>query len=302
MKLLSKVNRFIFNYARAFGMFDILSDEQFIRLLWKRKFHSSINLDNPTSFNEKLQWLKLHDRKAEYTTMVDKYKAKKWIADKLESEEFIIKTYNVWDKFEDIDFDTLPEKFVLKTTHDSGGVVVCKNKQKLDTNKAKNIINKSLHRNYYKWGREWPYKNVKPRIIAEEYLEEKVHTEIEGLTDYKFYCFNGEPRLLYVSRGLENHDTARLSFITMDWERAPFRRYDYMDFSILPNKPEKFEEMKKLARILSKDIPFLRVDFYQINGRVYFGELTFYPSSGFIRFYPEEYDKTMGDMLKLKEK
>lgn len=123
-----------------------------------------------------------------------------------------------------------------------------------------------------------------------------------SLQDYKFYCFNGEPRLLYVSRGLENHDTARLSFITMDWERAPFRRYDYMDFTILPDKPEKFEEMKKLARILSKGTPFLRVDFYQINGRVYFGELTFYPSSGFIKFYPEEYDKTMGDMLKIEAK
>lgn len=299
MKLLSKVNRFIFNYARAFGMFDILSDEQFIRLLWKRKFHSSINLDNPTSFNEKLQWLKLHDRKAEYTTMVDKYKAKKWIADKLESEEFIIKTYNVWDKFEDIDFDTLPEKFVLKTTHDSGGVVVCKNKQKLDTNKAKKIINKSLHRNYYKWGREWPYKNVKPRIIAEEYLEEKVHTEIEGLTDYKFYCFNGEPKFLYVSKSnfVNGRKRDLMSFYDLDWKLGPFQREDHENLPYTPKKPIEFKKMIEYSKKLSEGIPFLRVDWYEIDGKLYIGELTFYPGAGFGEFSPKKYNYEIGNWL-----
>lgn len=304
MRILSKLDRFVFNYARGLGMFDVLSDEQFIKLLWKKRFHNSINLDNPVTFNEKLQWLKLHDRKAEYTIMVDKYEAKKWIAEKLgEGEDFIVKTYGVWNKFEDIDFNVLPDKFVLKTTHDSGGIVVCKNKQQLDMKKAKNMINTSLHRNYYKWGREWPYKNVKPRVIAEQYLEEKAHTEIEGLTDYKFYCFNGQPKFLYVSKSnfINGKKRDLISVYDLNWELTPFQRDDHESLPYIPKKPVGFEKMVELSKKISKNIPFLRVDWYEVDGKLYIGELTFYPGAGFGEFSPKEYNYELGSWLDISK-
>lgn len=303
MNFLFKLNRFIFNYARAFGVFDALSDEQFIKMLWKRKYHSSINLENPVTFNEKLQWLKLHDRKKEYTTMVDKCEAKKWIAKRLGSEKFVVKTYGVWDKFEDIDFNVLPNKFVLKTTHDSGGIVVCKNKQELDIKKAKNVINTSLHHSYYKWGREWPYKNVKPRIIAEQYLEEQAHTEIEGLTDYKFYCFNGQPKFLYVAKSNFTNGTKRdlMSVYDLNWKLSPFQRNDHESLPYIPKKPEGFEKMIELSKKLSENIPFLRVDWYEIDGELYVGELTFYPGAGFGEFSPKEYNYEIGNWLDISK-
>ncbi len=279
------------------GILNFLSDEKFIKVVYKFRMGKKINLNNPETFNEKLQWLKLYDRNPKYTKMVDKYEAKQYVSSII-GEEYIIPTIGVYNNFEDINFEKFPKQFVMKCTHDSGGLVICKNKSSFNVNNAKTKINKSLKRNYYYSGREWAYKNINPRIIVEPYLENK---KGKGLIDYKFFCFNGEPKYLYVSEGLENHSTASISFLDMNYNRTNFKRKDYKEFEILPPKPKKFDEMKQLAKTLSKDSSFLRVDFYEVNDRIYFSELTFYPCSGFIPFDPEKYDKIIGDMLILPE-
>ena len=224
--------------------------------------------------------------------MVDKYEAKKYIAEKI-GEEHIIPTLGVWDKFEDIDFDCLPDQFVLKCTHDSGGLVICKDKSKLDKKAAKKKIERSLKSNYYWSGREWPYKDVKPRIIAEKYMKDD---NSEWLVDYKFFCFNGEPKFMYCS--MDKADDPRTDFFDMDYNRLEMRMRD-PNSEVPPSKPEKFEEMAALAKILCANIPHIRVDFYQINGLVYAGELTFYHMGGFAKIYPEKWMDILGDWIKL---
>lgn len=271
-----------------------LSDRRHIKLIAYAK-KLDINLDNPKTYNDKLQWLKLHDRKPEYTTMVDKYAAKDYIASKIGSEH-IIPTLGVWKKFKDIDFDSLPNQFVLKSTHDCGGLVICKDKSKLDKREAKEKIERCLKRNYFWNGREWPYKNVKPRIIAEKYMKDD---KTDWLVDYKFFCFNGEPKFMYCS--MDKADDPRTDFFDMDYNRLDMRMRD-PNSEIPPPKPEKFEEMKALAKILCKDIPHIRVDFYQVNNRVYAGELTFYHMGGFTKIYPEKWMDILGDWIKLPSK
>lgn len=304
-KLLIALRRYILNADYRFiinsslGIHNNMPDEKYLCKRYKIRMKKDLDLENPKTFNEKLQWLKLYDRKPIYTTMVDKYEVKKYVADII-GEEHIIPTIGVWDKFEDIDFDSLPNQFVLKCTHDSGGLAICRDKSKFDIKKARNKINKSLKRNYYWANREWPYKDVKPRIIAEKYMEDQ-NAKV-GLTDYKFYCFNGEPKFLYISSGLEDHSTAHISFVTLDWNFAPFRRNDYAPFDELPPKPQKFDEMLEYCKKLSIGHPFLRVDLYQINNTVYFSELTFSPCSGMMPFEPAEWDLEVGELIKLPEK
>jgi len=287
------------SFLNSYGFYKSLPDEKLFRKLYRVRFGREINLEKPQTYNEKLQWLKLYDRNPLYTTMVDKFDVKQYVADRI-GEEYIIPTYGVWDSFDEIDFDKLPDQFVLKCTHDSGGLVIVRDKSKFDKNAAKIKIEKCLKKNFYYSGREWPYKNVKPRIIAEAYLQDGDSPDIR---DYKFYCFNGVPRFLYISEGLENHSTARISFVTCDWQFASYQRSDYAPFEELPEKPERFEDMLKLAAKLSEGIPFLRVDLYQVNGKVYFSELTFFPCSGFMPFKDPQSDIEIGNMLELpKEK
>lgn len=276
----------------------IIPDSLYLKYYYWRKSKKKLNLREPKTFNEKLQWLKLYNRKPEYTNMVDKYVVREYIKEKI-GEEYLIPLLGVYDKFEDIEFNKLPKQFVIKCNHDSGGLVICKDKNNFNIMCAKTKINECLKRNYYYAGREWPYKNVKPRIIVEEYMEDEKSVD---LRDYKFFCFNGEPKYLYVSEGLVDHSTAKISFYDMNYNEAEFGRTDYEKFSKKPEKPINFEKMKELTKILSKDIPFIRVDFYEINKKIYFGELTFYPTSGMMPFDPPEYDKILGDMLILPEK
>lgn len=276
----------------------ILPDWAYISLKYYYHFQRFPNLKNPKTFNEKLQWLKLHDKKPIYTTMVDKYEAKKYVADII-GEEYIVPTYGVWERFDDIDFAALPEQFVLKCTHDCGGLVIVRDKGKLDIEAAREKIEKSLKTNYFWEGREWPYRNVKPRIIAEKYLDSETDA---GMTDYKFYCFRGEPRFLYVSEGLEDHDTAKISFITMDWEFAEFQRDDYATHQALPKKPELFDEMVQIAKKLSKDQYFMRVDLYECKKQIYFSELTLTPASGFSPLQPSKCDEQLGEWIELPQK
>ena len=276
-----------------------MPDKPYLQLYYLAKLKKVLHLKNPQSINEKLQWLKLYDRKKVYTTMVDKHEAKKYVAERI-GESYIIPTIGVWDRVEDIDFASLPEKFVLKCTHDSGGLIVCRDKSKLDLDKTKKILQRSLQNDFYLEAREWPYKNVKRRIIAESYMEDE--KQKNGLTDYKFYCFDGKAEFLYISKGLEDHSVASISFLNLDWSFASFQRSDYKGFESLPEKPAGYETMLKLAAELSQGMSFLRVDLYEIGGRIYFSELTFTPCGGTMRFAPPEWDDKIGKLLTLPKK
>lgn len=300
------LNAYLKNPFRIFFHFNscklshLLPDELLIKLIFRARLGYSMDFNNPLSFNQKIQWLKLNNKNPFYTSLVDKYEVRKYIA-KTIGEDYLIPIFGVFNKFDEIDLFRLPDQFVIKCTHDSGSVIVCRNKDSFETHKAKKYINDALKKNFYFRGREWPYKNVKPRIIVEKYMEEKESNgnDVQGLTDYKFYCFNGKVEYLYVSRGLERHETARISFLNLDWTCADFHRADYKPFEKLPAKPKNFEKMIELSEVLSKGFPFLRVDLYEINGKIYFSELTFSPGNGFMPFVPRKKDFEIGKMIEL---
>lgn len=273
-----------------------LSDETYIKFWYFKRFKRFPDLKNPQTFNEKLQWLKLNYRKPLLTTIVDKYEVKKYIADII-GEEYLIRTLGVWDSFDDIDFDSLPDKFVLKCTHDSGGNVICRDKATLDKDKARAKIEKSLNTNYYYFGREWPYKNLKPRIIAEEYIED--FSGSGTLKDYKFFCFNGKAVCIDNCVDRETGDTKHY-FFDINWE---FKKYNKKCLTIPENltlpKPENFDKMIELAETLSKGFPFVRVDLYNSEGKIYFGEYTLFPWSGFYTGFTEEFNLTCNDMINI---
>ena len=276
-----------------------MSDSAYLKLRYRTIFHKKLNLKNPKTFNEKLQWLKIYDRKPEYIALVDKVAVKDYISQKIGSE-YVIPTIGVWQNVDEIHIEELPNQFVLKCNHDSGSVVICRDKRTFNWEKAKEKLRKKQNSNLFWFGREWPYKHVKPCIMAEVYMEDE--TQKQGLTDYKFYCFNGEPKFLYVSQGLEDHSTAIISFLTPDWTMAPYRRMDFKPLDECPPQPKNYLKMREFSRKLSEGYPFARVDMYEINGKLYFSELTFFPSSGFTPFVPDEWDGIIGDWLVLPEK
>ncbi|MBO4435188.1 MAG: hypothetical protein J5769_07055 [Bacteroidales bacterium] len=273
----------------------IFSDSAVLRARYFQAFGRKLNLRHPETFNEKLQWMKIHDRDPRYTALSDKLKAKE-IVGGIIGPQYIIPTLGVWQRFDDIDLNALPEQFVLKCTHDSGGLAICRDKASFDADAAREKIDAAMNRNFYQHSREWQYRDIKPQIIAEQYMQDG---ESRELKDYKFYCFDGKPAFLYISEGLENHSTAHISFVTMDWERAPFLRADYPGFETLPPKPETFDEMVSIAGKLSQGFRFVRVDLYEINGKVYFGELTFTPTGGFVPFEPDSADAEIGKLFRL---
>ena len=287
----------IIKHLGGLGFFKWIPDETYLKMCYRGAFGKKLDLDNPQTFNEKLQWLKLNNRKQIYSTMVDKYEVKKYVADII-GEEYIIPTYGVWDSFDKIEFETLPNQFVLKCTHDSGGIYICKDKSKLDLIAAKKKIEKCLKRSFYYVGREWPYKNIKPRIIAEQYMEDELSAE---LSDYKLMCFNGRLRFTLVCQDRYSDEGLHESFFDNDWRLMPFMRHKPLCKGQI-KRPFHFEQMKEFAEKLSADVPFLRVDFYEINGRLYFGELTLYPGNGFEEFIPESYDAIIGSWLELDTK
>ena len=271
--------------------FPVLPDKLYLKLFYKNTFGRKLDLKNPKSYNEKLQWLKLYDRKPEYIAMVDKCEAKRYVAGII-GPEYIIPTLGVWDRFDDIDFDTLPDQFVLKCTHDSGGVVIVKDKSTLDIPSARKVLEKSLKRNYYYSGREWVYKNIHPRILAEQYLDTP-----KGLEDFKFFCFSGEVKCMGQIAGRGTPDISNDFFDENgNWIDL---HIDYPNAKVRPELPKTFAEMKRLAEILSARIPHVRVDLYEVEGKVYFGEFTFFIGSGLLHLEPEEWDLKLGDMLTL---
>lgn len=276
---------------RTFGKY--LDDRTFIKWEYFSGMRKFPNLETPTTFNDKLQWLKLNDIHPEYGKLVCKYEAKEYVRGIL-GDDVIIPTLGVWDNFDDIDFDKLPDQFVLKTTHDSGGVVVVKDKSKMDLNKVRAKIMKSYNHNFFLEHREYPYKFVKPRIIAEQYMVDESGTELK---DYKFFCFDGDVKMLFVAtdRGIND---VKFDFFDADFKHLPFKQgHPWATKEI--KKPAGFEKMKEIAAILSKGFPHVRVDLYDINGHIYFGELTFFHFSGNVPFIPNEWDEKIGSWLKL---
>lgn len=283
--------------SKKFGIDGLIPDKLYLRMLYRRVFNKKLDLKNPKTFNEKLQWMKLYDRRPEYTTMVDKYAVKEYVA-KLIGEKYIIPTLGVWDSPENIDWDDLPNQFVLKCTHDSGGLVICRDKSKLDKKAAVDKLRKSLKRDYYKAGREWPYKNVPRRIIAEKYME--VTPEIKELPDYKWYCFNGEPTYCQVIQNRTSEET--IDFFDKNWNLQDFIGLNpsARHATIPLERPANLETQILIARELSKNIPFSRIDLYNINGESWFGEITLYPASGTSgTFSPEKYNELLGNMIQL---
>ena len=275
----------------------LFSDRASLKIQYRIKMGKKLNLNNPQRFSEKLQWIKLYDRKPEYTQMVDKIAVKSLVASKI-GEQYVIPTLGIWDHFDDINFDNLPEKFVLKTNHSGGstGVVICKDKSTFNRESAKRILEKSLKGNIYHYLREWPYKNVKPRILAETLLEDNGP---HGLLDYKVFCCNGEPQMIKV-----NYDVAtdyHVNWYDLNWSRIEGTTiYDPTDKNVKIDRPVVLEELLQHARVLSKNTNFLRVDFYCVNDKLQFGELTFFPGSGFEPFSPPDFDYEIGKKISLQ--
>ena len=281
----------IFLSSRGLIKYD---DRKYLEYVYKEHMGKNLNLDNPKTFNEKLQWLKLNNRNNMYTKLVDKYEVREYVS-KVIGSNYLIPLLGVFDSYKEIDFDKLPNQFVLKLTHDSGTVIICKDKTKLNRKQTISKLKKGLKRKYFYLYREWPYKNVKPRIIAEKYMKDN---NSSVLNDYKFYCFNGEPKMMFIIT--ERGNDPKINFFDMDFNEINLHQ-GFKKGEKKLEKPKKFDEMIKLARKLSYGIPHVRVYFYIINGKVYFGELTFFDSAGLEKFEPEKYDEILGSYIDLNK-
>ena len=295
-----KIKKFVtdknmrFLYKSYLGFYDRTDDESFLTRKFKAILGYSPDLINPKSFNEKMNWLKLNYRNPDYTRLVDKYEVKQYVTDTL-GQGFVIPNLGVWDDPDDIDFSSLPDSFVLKCTHDSGSRVICKNQSALDIKMTRKMLRKRLRNDYFLLNREWPYKNVRHRIIAEEYLE----NDGGCINDYRFYCFNGKPEFFSVDYYING--LPRVNFYDTDLNVLPFGSAEEIpDFNGEHKLPDNIKDMLEMARNLSKGHPFIRVDLYNIRGHIYFSELTFFTYGGFMLFYPDQsWDQKIGNMLDL---
>lgn len=276
------------------GLLRFLSDEQCSKLMYRIRFGRKLNLDNPQTYNEKLHWMKLRYRNPLYTKLADKYEVREYIA-KTVGEEYLIPLLGVYDSFDDIDFDKLPNQFVIKCNHDSGGLVICRDKSKLDIDATRKKINKSLKRNFYDTSREWPYKNIKPRIIIEKYMVDESGYELK---DYKFFCFGGKARVLFLTSDRGTDEETKFDFYDIDFNHIDCKNGRPNSDKEL-KKPAKYEDMVRLAEKLSEGFPHARIDLYNINGRLYFGEITFFSGSGLTPLEPEKWDRIFGDWFVL---
>lgn len=300
-----EVSFWLVNYTfRPLRRIGLVPDEFYLKNLYRCQMHETLDLKNPHTFSQKLQWLKLYYRKSEFTTMVDKYAVKQYVAGRI-GEEYIIPTLGAWNSFDEIDFDILPDQFVLKSANGCGnnGVVICTDKLKLDKKAAKKRLEKSMKLDCYVSLVEWPYHYVPRRIIAEKFMTDKVNDgNHKDLIDYKFYCFSGNPEYCQVIRDRNTKET--IDFYDMDWQDQHFYGLNLeAKNGVTPVEcPKELAKMKEICAILSKDIPFSRIDLYVINEKIYFGEITLYPSSGFGGFRPECWNRKLGDMLTLPPK
>lgn len=290
--------KYRFSVLDSRGFFDRLSDEKYLRLKWQNFYGKSLNLDDPQTLCEKLQWLKLYCRRPEFTTMADKYEAKRLVAKRF-GEEHVIPTLGVWENANDIDFSLLPDQFVLKPTHDSGGFVICRDKKSFDIENARRVLNASLKKNYFLTQREWPYKHIKPRIIAEPLIEQLGKPES---LEYKATCFNGKVAFVTICSGIAHAEYEKRKNDHFDKDFNKLNWYvNYKPAEMTPKKPKQWKEIIDLAEALSEGVPYLRVDTYVIDEKVVFGEMTFFTWAGFMHFEPEEWDLKLGKMLKLPD-
>ena len=280
----------------AHGRYDDMPDEVYLRLKWRHTMGYDLDLEHPRTFNEKLQWLKLFDRRSIYTQMVDKYRVREFVAQKIGAEH-LIPSLGVWDSPDEIDFAALPEQFVLKCNHNSGtGMCVCTDKSQLDTARVKAELRRGLSENYYLHGREWPYKDVPRKIVGEKFMVDESGTELK---DYKIFCFDGEPRMIQVD--YDRFCGHKRNLYTLDWQYIPAEiEYPTDPEHVIP-RPKPLEEMLDLARTVSAGFPHVRTDFYVIGRQIYFGELTFYHGSGHEHMRPAELGLRMGDWLTLPD-
>ncbi len=278
------------------GFYDSMSDEEYLKRAYKYRMGRDLDLENPRTLTEKLNWLKVYDHNPEYTIMADKYAVKKFVADKIGAEH-VIPLLGVYDSFDEIDFDALPEQFVLKCTHDSGGFAICRDKSRFDIKRARKILSRSLKRTYGVSNREWSYKNVPHKIIAEKYMQDG---DNPNLPVYKIFTFNGVPKLI---QAIQDDKTPyeTIDYFDTNWQRLKLRQ-NFPNSKIPYEKPKCFDEMLEIAAKLSAGIPHVRVDLYQIDGKVYFSEFTFYSDAGFVGFEPPEWDEILGSWLQLPKK
>ena len=276
----------------------MIPDSIYLRIKFQKKMGYPLDLKNPHTFNEKLQWLKLYDRNSQYVTMVDKYEAKRYMAEKV-GWEYIIPTIGIYSCFDDINKNDLPDSFVIKTTHDSGGVVICKDKTKLNWDSTRKIIEESLKNNYFYTGREWPYKEVPHRIIIEEFLSDGTD---EVIDNWKFYSSYGNIFAFYVTKGGGHSKNLRMTYFDINRNVLPVRNSLYPNCIGKIKFPGNLDKMIELAKKLSAGFPFIRVDFYNVNEKIYLGELTFYPGNGWEPIIPAEYDRLWGNEIMLPKK
>lgn len=277
----------------------LFPDRRYLSLMFRYRMGYNINWERPKTFSEKLQWLKIYDRNPIYTKLVDKYEVKDYVS-RLIGDKHVAKTLGIWNTPDEIDFSILPQQFVLKTTHGGGnsGVIICKDKDRLNLKATRHTLSESMQQDLYRDSREWPYKNVKRRIIAEEFLEDKMTGE---LRDYKLFCFNGKVRALFVATERQTRKEPFFDFFDRDYRNLNIKQ-GHPNAEVPPQRPDLFEQMVTIAEQLSKNIPHVRVDLYQVNGQIYFGEYTFYHFGGMVRFDPEKWDTIFGDWLTLPEK
>lgn len=280
------------------GFLNWMPDKLYLQLCYRAVFHKKLDLKNPKTYNEKLQWMKLYDRNPLYCILADKVAVREYVARHVGEEYLIPLVGGPWNSPEEIDFEALPDRFVLKCNHGSTTNIICKDKGKLDVEGAKAKLSKWLRTSWYWYGREWPYKDLKPCIYAEEYMEDDRDGE---LRDYKFFCFDGKPEFLLVSTDRSSDKQTCGDFFDMDYQHLPFHK-KHPNAAVIPAKPRNFGEMRELAARMSAKLPAVRIDLYDVNGKIYFGEYTFFSASGFGPFYPNEWDEKVGAMLPLPPK
>ncbi|NER15514.1 glycosyltransferase [Leptobacterium flavescens] len=277
--------------------FKFLNPEYYLKIYYQYYTDKKLDLENPTEFNQKIQWMKIYYQKPILSILVDKYSVREYIKDKI-GDQYLNDLIKVYERASDVNFNELPEKFVLKAVHGSNYNIIVKDKKKLNRLTARWKMHKWMGRNYYySGGLEWAYKNVTPRIICEKFLNE---IGKESINDYKFFCFNGVPKFIQID--IDRHTDHSRCFYDIDWKKLPFSMTKYKHYQGEVEKPEKFDEMFDLVKRLAEDFPFVRVDFYAIGEKIIFGEMTFYPGDGIEEFYPDEYNTTIGNYLQLPEK
>lgn len=274
-----------------------IPDKPYLKICYRLKTHKKLNLNNPQTFNEKMQWLKLYNRNPQYTTMVDKYKVREYISKKIGEEYLIPLAGGPYKSVDEIKLEALPEQFVLKCNHDSNSVIICKDKKDFNFDEAKKKLDYCLKHNFSCLGREWPYKDVEPCIIAEQYMVDESESELK---DYKVFNFGGEPEIIQVDFGrFKKH---KRNLYDKDWNYIEVAIEYPTDPEMKIKRPRRLEQMLKLARLLSEGFPFLRTDFYSIEDKLYFGELTLFHGSGFEEFRPDEWDRRLGEMIELTQR